>query len=145
MNPENLHIYLSLLAPALGLLCTTVVFLQKFVKNKKLKRVLEKTEQITKEIIPCITEAEKLTNFTGEEKKKLVMTKLNQFAIDNQLKFDQEKISNQIENLIKLTKVVNYKSPENLQEIDRIIEEELKNEPKSIEEQIKNIIEDIRG
>ena len=46
MNSENLHIYMSFLAPALGLLCTTVVFLQKFVKNKKLKKILEKTEQI---------------------------------------------------------------------------------------------------
>lgn len=145
MNPENLHIYLSFLAPALGLLCTTVVFLQKFVKNKKLKKILEKTEQITKEIIPCITEAEMFTNFTGEEKKRFVMTKLNQFAIDNNLRFDQEKISNRIEDLIQLTKTVNYRPQENLQVIDRVIEEEMKEEPLSIEEQIKNIIEDIRG
>lgn len=144
MNPENLHIYLSLLAPALGLLCTTVVFLQKFVKNKKLKKILEKTEQITKEIIPCITEAETFINFTGEEKKKFVMTRLNQFAIDNQLKFDQEKISNRIEDLIKLTKKVNYRPQENLEIIDKAIEEESKNNSLSVEEQIKNILEDIR-
>lgn len=144
MNPENLHIYLSFLAPALGFLCTTVVFLQKFVKNKKLKKILEKTEQITKEIIPCITEAEMFTNFTGEEKKRFVMTKLNQFAIENNLRFNQEKISNQIEDLIQLTKLVNYRPQENLQVIDKVIEEKMNNEPLSIEEQIKNIIEDIR-
>ena len=57
MNSENIHFYLSVLAPILTLLCTTVVFLQKFVKNKKLKKVLEKTEEITKEMIPCIRQA----------------------------------------------------------------------------------------
>ena len=145
MNSDNLHIYMSFLAPALGLLCTTVVFLQKFVENKKLKKILEKTEQITKEIIPCILEAEKFPNFTGEEKKRLVMTKLNQYAIDNHLKFDQEKVSNQIEELIQMTKMVNFKSQENLQVIDRVIDEEITSEPISIEEQIKSILENIRG
>lgn len=144
MNPENIHIYLSLLAPALGLLCTTAVFLQKFVKNKKLKKILEKTEQITKEIIPCITEAEGYTNYTGEEKKKYVMTKLNQFAIEQHLNFDYDKISDKIESLIDLTKKVNYQPRENLEVIHNIIENETENKECSAEEQIKRIIEEIR-
>ncbi len=81
MNPENIHLYLSILAPTLTLLCTTVVFLQKFVKNKKLKRVLEKTEQITREIIPCITEAEKFSNYSGAEKKRICDDKIKSICL----------------------------------------------------------------
>ena len=40
---------------------------------------------------------------------------------------------------------MNYKPQENLQVIDKVIEEEIRKEPLSIEDQIKNIIEDIRG
>ncbi|MDE7264619.1 MAG: hypothetical protein K2N64_08165, partial [Anaeroplasmataceae bacterium] len=109
MNPENMHLYLSILAPMLTLLCTTVVFLQKFVKNKKLKRVLEKTEQITREIIPYITEAERFVNYSGAEKKEYVMTKINQYALENHIKFNQEEISKRIEELVALTKEVNVK------------------------------------
>ncbi len=144
MNPENIHIYLSLLAPVLGLLCTTAVFLQKFVKNKKLKKILEKTEQITKEIIPCITEAERYSNYTGEEKKSYVMTKLNQLAIEQHLNFDYDKISNKIEDLIELTKKVNYQPRENLEVIHNVIENKIEEKECSAEEQIKKIIEEIR-
>ncbi len=143
MNPENIHLYLSILAPTLTLLCTTVVFLQKFVKNKKLKRVLEKTEQITREIIPCITEAEKFSNYSGAEKKEYVMTKLNQFALENHIKFNQEEASNRIEELVTLTKAVNVKDVTINKEV---IQDEIENDSKKqIEQKIKNIIEGMRN
>ena len=138
MNPENIHLYLSILAPTLTLLCTTVVFLQKFVKNKKLKRVLEKTEQITREIIPCITEAEKFSNYSGAEKKEYVMTKLNQFALENHIKFNQEEASNRIEELVTLTKDVTINK--------EVVQDEIENDSKKqIEQKIKNIIEGMRN
>ena len=142
MNPENIHLYLSILAPTLTLLCTTVVFLQKFVKNKRLKRILEKTEQITREIIPCISEAEKFSNYSGAEKKEYVMTKLNQFALDNHIKFNQEETSKRIEELVALTKEVNVKDiPIN----EKVVQEEIENDSqKQIEQKIKNIIEGMR-
>lgn len=112
MNPENIQMYLSFLAPCVTLLLTTVVFLQKFVKNKKLKKILEKTEKITKEIIPYISDAEKLSHFSGEEKKEYVMTKLNKFAIENKIDFNEELTSQRIEELISLTKEVNCKNKE---------------------------------
>ena len=142
MNPENFHLYLSILAPMLTLLCTTVVFLQKFVKNKKLKKVLEKTEQITREIIPCITEAEKFVNFSGVEKKEYVMTKINQYALENHIKFNQEEISKRIEELVSLTKEVNVPM---VTIKEKTIQEEIENDSKKqIEEKIKNIIEGMK-
>lgn len=110
MNPENIQVYLSFLAPCVTLLFTTVVFLQKFVKNKKLKKILEKAEEITREIIPCITEAETFSHYTGKEKKEYVMTKLNQYAIENKITFNEEVASARIEELIALTKNVNSNS-----------------------------------
>lgn len=137
MKLEDIQLFLPFLAPALGLLCTTIVFLKKFVKNKRLKKVLEKAEKLTKEIIPCIMEAEKFVNYTGEEKKNFVMTKLNQFAIINNIKFNEEETSNKIEQLVSLTKEVNVNNNSNY--INNVkIQEEIKKD--SIEQQIQNII-----
>lgn len=132
MNPESIQVYLSFLAPCVTLLFTTVVFLQKFVKNKRLKKILEKTEEITREIIPCIAEAEKLSNYSGTEKKEYVMTKLNQYAIKNNISFDEEEASRRVEELVALTKEVN---------ISKSTEKIVNKEPQSIEEKIKNIME----
>lgn len=142
MNLRNIQLFLPFLAPALGFLGATVLFLKKFVKNKKLKKVLEKAEEVTKKIIPFIVEAEKFINYTGEEKKNYVMTKLNQYAISNNIKFNQEEASNKIEELVELTKQVNVKSyPDSINEKE--IEETIKNE--AIEKQIKNIIDGLMG
>lgn len=141
MNLEDLQIYLSFLAPVLGLLCTTAVFLKKFVKNKNLKKVLEKTEQITKEIIPCIMEAEKFINYSGEEKKSYVMTKLNQYAIVNNIKFNSEETSRKVEELVTFTKEVNVKNTA-MKLKDDVIEEEIKKD--DVEKQIRDIIEGLK-
>lgn len=138
MSIENLQLFLPFLAPILGLLGATLLFLEKFVKNKKLKNVLEKAEEVTKNIIPFIMEAEKFINYTGEEKKKYVMTRLNQYAIENNIKFNQIETSNKIEELVELTKNVNIKSyPITINE--EVIDKTIKNE--NIEKQIQNIID----
>ncbi len=137
MSLENITLFLPFLAPILGLLGVTILFLKKFVKNKKLKNVLEKAEEVTKNIIPFIVEAEKFINYTGIEKKNYVMTRLNQYAIANDIKFDQEEISNKIEELVELTKQVNKKSLVTIDE--KVSEETIENE--SIQNQIKNIID----
>lgn len=141
MNLENLRLCLSFLAPVLGLLCTTAVFLKKFVKNKNLKKILEKAEEITKEIIPCIMEAERFVNYSGEEKKTYVMTKLNQFAIANDISFDAETTSSKVEQLVALTKEVNVKNTSNNIKQEVIKEEIQKND---IEKQIQSIIARLR-
>ena len=99
--------------------------------------MLEKAEEVTKNIIPFIVEAEKFINYTGIEKKNYVMTRLNQYAIANDIKFDQEEISNKIEELVELTKQVNKKSLVTIDE--KVSEETIENE--SIQNQIKNIID----
>ena len=107
---ENLEIILSAAGTALGLLVTTVTFLAKFIKNAKAKKVAENIVKIGNAMIPYIQEAETFLNYSGEEKKQYVMTKANQFAIDNNIPFNAEAVSDKIEELIGLTKQVNVKT-----------------------------------
>ena len=107
---ENLEIIISVAGAALGLLVTTVTFLSKFIKNAKAKKVAENIVKIGNAMIPYIQEAETFLNYSGEEKKQYVMTKANQFAIDNNIPFDAEAVSDKIEELIGLTKQVNVKT-----------------------------------
>ena len=138
MNLEYIKLLLPFLAPIVGFIGTSIIFLKKFIKNKKLNNVLEKAEEVSKQIIPIIIEAEKFVNYTGEEKKNYVMTKLNQFAICNGIMFNEKDTSNKVEELVGLTKKVNvHLSSEFIDEAK--INEEIKNE--SIEQQIHNIIE----
>ena len=132
MDLDNLQVFLSFLGSILGLLFTTIIFLKKFIKNKKLKNILEKAEQITKELVPCIIEAEQFVNYTGEEKKNYVMTKVNQFAIDNDITFDPEYVSSKVEQLISLTKEVNCSRSKS-------------DNASEVSTQIKNLISGLRG
>lgn len=104
---ENLNIILSIAGTALGLLITTLTFLSKFIKSAKAKKFTEHLAQIGNMILPYIEEAENFVHFTGEEKKQFVMTKANQFAIDNKIKFDCAAVSKKIDELVSLTKKVN--------------------------------------
>lgn len=104
---ENFELIVSLAGAALGLFITTATFLAKFVKNAKLKKAAEQTIEICNAILPYIEEAETFVNYSGEEKKEFVMTKANQYALEHGIKFDKELVSNEIEELVKLSKTVN--------------------------------------
>ncbi|MDE6677254.1 MAG: hypothetical protein K2K12_06065 [Clostridia bacterium] len=104
---ENLELILSIAGTALGLLVTTITFLSKFIRNTKAKLALENVVKIGNAIIPYIEEAEKFTHYSGEEKKQFVITKANQFAIKNNIAFDEKAVSIKIEELVSLTKQVN--------------------------------------
>ena len=109
---KELEIFISLLGTVFTLLITTLTFIFKYSKSAKAKNILLSLNQVAGEVIPMIKEAEKLTNYTGEEKKAYVMTKLERFVINNNLKITKEDISNVIEELICLTNVVNIKKNE---------------------------------
>lgn len=104
---ENLEIIISIASTALGLLITTVTFIGKFVTNAKAKKAMENIVKIGNAVIPYIEEAETFVHYTGEEKKQYVLTKANRFAMDNNIKFDEQAVSERIEELVTLTKQVN--------------------------------------
>lgn len=106
---ESLEVILSLAGAALGLLVTAATFIVKFLKKSKAKKVADQVIEICNAILPYIEQAEKFIHYTGEEKKEYVMTKANQYALENGIEFDSEYIGDKVEELIGLTKQVNAK------------------------------------
>lgn len=104
---ENFELIVSAAGAATGLLITTVTFFSQFIRNAKAKKKAQNVIKISNAIVPYIEEAETFLNYSGEEKKQYVMTKANQFAIENGFKFDEEAVSAKIEELVALTKQVN--------------------------------------
>lgn len=109
-NLKDLEIMLSLAGTALGLLITVLTFVVKFIKSAKAKKFAEQTIEIGNAVLPFIKEAEKFTAFSGAEKKAYVMTKANQFALENGINFNETQVSEKIEELVTLTKQVNTKA-----------------------------------
>lgn len=107
---ENTEIILSISSAALGLLITTVTFLSRFMKSAKAKKAAENLVKICNAIIPFIEEAEDYLNYSGEEKKQYVMTKANQYALENKIKFNADIVSSKIDELVALTQQVNKRT-----------------------------------
>ena len=105
-----MEILLSIAATAVGLAIMTITFLSKFIKSARAKKIAENVVKIGNILLPYIEQAEKFVSFTGEEKKAYVMTKANQYAIENGIKFETEKISAKIDEIVALCKEVNVKS-----------------------------------
>jgi|AGTN01.1.fsa_nt_gi hypothetical protein len=104
---ENIALFLSLAGTIIGLIVSLATVIVKLVKNGKAKKAAEQIIAVGNAVVPYIEKAETFVNFSGAEKKEYVMTKANQFAIDNGIAFDAEGISNKIEELVELTKKVN--------------------------------------
>ena len=55
----------------------------------------------------AMTTVENFANYTGEEKKEYVMTKVNQYCIENKIEYDAELTETNIEKMIEFSKGVN--------------------------------------
>lgn len=106
---ENLELYLSLIGTGASLLLTIIILIVRLAKSIREKSRLKEEDGLLSAVGPLMELAEKHKNFTGEEKKEFVLTKLNQFAIENGINFDTKIISTKIEELINLSKQINYK------------------------------------
>ncbi len=110
---ENLEQMITVVSAGLGLIATVTGFLIPLVKNVKAKNRLTALNQLSTLLKSLIVEAEKFSNFTGEEKKEYVMTKANRYALENNILFDESTVGDEIEKLIDLSKNVNNGSPRN--------------------------------
>lgn len=104
---QNLNVILSLVGTIAGLIVTAATFLIKFIKNGKAKKIAENIIEIGNAVIPYIKRAEEFAQYTSAEKKEYVMTKANQYAIENGIPFDAAAVDEKIEELVRLTKHVN--------------------------------------
>lgn len=106
---ESLELWLSIIGTALSLLITTLVFVIKFIKCYRAKKKMLNTSLLFEAVAPIVEIAESYSNYSGEEKKQFVLTKVNQFALENNIPFNADDISKKIEELIELSKQVNAK------------------------------------
>ena len=104
---EKLSIVLSAAGTMIGIIVVMLTSLCQLIKNSKARKMAENIIKMGNFILPYIEEAETFISFTGEEKIAYVMTKANQYAIDNGIKFNEEETSAKIDELVALCKVVN--------------------------------------
>ena len=109
ISMENIEKILAIISACLGIIITATGFLIPLVKNAKAKRTLEILNKISNEVKDFIVEAEQFVNYSGAEKKQYVMTRVNQLAIENKWKFDEEVVSEKIEEMITISKRVNQR------------------------------------
>lgn len=103
----SIEIIKSLVCTALGIIITFITFILKVIKKNKIIKKSDGLISVLSILEAEIIEAEKNTNYTGEEKKNYVLTRINQYMIDHNLKFNKEYIEAKLEELIELTKEVN--------------------------------------
>ncbi|MGM9969438.1 MAG: phage holin, LLH family [Anaeroplasma sp.] len=103
----DLEFIFSIIGTGLGILITILTFIIKLSKNNKVRKNAENLLLLTNQISTFVKEAEGFSNYNGCEKKNYVLTKMNQFSIENGIKFDKDYVSKKIEELIDTTKVVN--------------------------------------
>lgn len=106
---ENADVVLSLAGTALSLLITSIVFIARLVKAVKDKKKIQNCTFLEEAVAPLMEIAENFSHYSGEEKKQFVLTKVNQFAIENGFKFDAEATAAKIEKFIELSKKINVK------------------------------------
>lgn len=106
---ENFELFLSLAGTIFSLVIACIIFIIKIIKIIKSKKQIMNSALLEEAVPQLMGIAERFCNYSGDEKKEFVMTKINQFAIENGFKFEAETISNKIEEFIKLSKEVNYR------------------------------------
>ncbi len=118
---ENIRQLITIVSAIFGLLATALGFLIPLVKNVKAKNRLSALKKLTSVLQSLIMEAETFVNFTGAEKKEYVMTKANRYAIENQITYNEQDVSEAIEKLIVLSKEVNKRPKESTPITDNAI------------------------
>lgn len=104
---ENLELILSLAGTAISLFIACVLFIVKIIRGYMTKKKLQNSYVLLDAVAPLMEIAETFTDYSGEEKKEYVITKINQFAIENGIEFDKKAVTEKIEQLINLSKQVN--------------------------------------
>ena len=109
---ENIQIILSIAGAALGLLVTTITFLTKLIRAIKTRNKEAAKNLLTQGVIAAVQFAEQIKSktgsaLTGEAKKSIALNETKSFCAQHKIKFDEESVSEMIEEVVALTKAVN--------------------------------------
>ena len=106
---EKIKIIVSLVSALVPLLSIVAGLVIKFAKTEKAKKLAKQLNFWTTEIGKYVVEAEKFLNYKGLEKKEFVLTRVNQACLENKVKYDTTKVSEILEEIVKITKQVNQR------------------------------------
>ena len=116
----NLEEIITIVTACLGFVATATGLLIPLVKNVKAKNKLRALNKLSTTIQSLIVDAETHSNFTGEEKKDYVLTKANRYAIDNDIPYDEQAVSAEVEDLVALSKEVNKRGTVSITQQERV-------------------------
>lgn len=104
MSVERILVIVSI---GLNLVMIVAALIAKIFKGSKTGSVANKFYNIVRKIQLLIVDAETHTNYTGVEKFDYVMTGMNKYLLESNLKLDVETITTLIENELDLSNQVN--------------------------------------
>ena len=104
---DKFYLYTEVIITVATLLITTISFLIKSVKSSKAQKTSKAEIHINNILLKLMEEAEKYVNYSGEEKKAYVITRVKEEFLRNKVKLDTNKVNDKIESLIQLSKNVN--------------------------------------
>lgn len=104
MSVERILVIISI---GLNLAMIVAALIAKIFKGSKTGSVANKFYNIVRKIQLLIVDAETHTNYTGVEKFDYVMTGMNKYLLESNLKLDVETITTLIENELDLSNQVN--------------------------------------
>ncbi|WP_026392024.1 hypothetical protein [Haploplasma modicum] len=110
---EELETVLSYISTSLIVIVAIITYLMKLISNLREIKKLKSNELISEELIRLISLAEELFD-KSTDRKKFVTTRLERFGKENKIKYDIKKIDEEIDEVIKFTKKVNYKTKDGL-------------------------------
>ena len=102
----------EVLAIIIPMMIGILVLISKLTKNLKLRKIAENLVKVEKVVFDYVNNAEGFVNYSGNDKKEWVKTKVNQFCITNKITYKDEIIDEIIENYITLSKTVNKRESE---------------------------------
>ena len=108
MTLEDIKLIIYIISLALTVIWLIATIISKS-KNKKCRKIAETTLEIIGYCRDAVEVAEKFTSYSGSAKKEYAMTYVTNLCMKYGIAIDQQEISNQIENLIALSKKVNAK------------------------------------
>ena len=104
---EKIELLISLAGIAFSLFVAYILCFVKLLRSNRRSKKVKNKSILLDSVAPIVEIAEEYEDYSGEEKKEYVLTKVNQFAIENGMEFNEEDVSKKIEELIELSKIVN--------------------------------------
>lgn len=105
-STETIISIISGIGASLSILGGVIALLSKS-KSKKARTIAESMNKVYEFCKDAVILAEQFLNFTGKEKKEYATTLVKQCCIEEGIKINNEEISGDIEDIIKISKVVN--------------------------------------